>query len=57
MEFLVRMRQPVGKGPLLVGRVGSAAEALCLVREWRDSHPDAWAEITRVDGRPSASAG
>ncbi len=53
MGFIVRLHQPSHQRPLLIGRVLTAADALALVRRWRDDNPDAWVEIVPPHRRPT----
>jgi hypothetical protein len=47
MGFIIRLHDPSGQQPRLIGRVPSAFEALALVRQWRDANPNAWVEFIR----------
>jgi hypothetical protein len=55
MAFVVRLHRPAEPEPRLLGRVFTAADALALVRQWRDDFPDAWVEIVPPHRRPSAA--
>lgn len=55
MTFIVRLHQPPSKSPTLIGRVFTAADALSLLRRWRDDFPDAWVEVVPPGCRPSAA--
>lgn len=55
MGFIVRLHQPSEQHAILVGRVATAADALSLVRRWREDFPESWVEIVQPSLRPSAA--
>jgi hypothetical protein len=57
MGFVIRLHDPAERRPRLIGRVPTASDALKLVREWRETNPEAWVEFVRpTTRRPSGNA-
>ncbi|MFN8556918.1 MAG: hypothetical protein U0531_06060 [Dehalococcoidia bacterium] len=56
MGFIVRLHRPSENRPRMIGRVLTAADALTLVRRWREDFPDAWVEVVPPGGHTRGSA-